>query len=189
MGGKQSTIEQKTYNSITKIASLGTQTSLLSQEQEEIKNKINELFISLTFTKIKNQVLQNKYFSIYCARISCMLCIQKQYIFVAVPIDEYEIGYINSIVNLDWTSIQTRTIKNVDFDVRLAEQSYDIIHNEILDDVIDSVSRDKNETQYMSRKYNINIKLLHDKNTSINEFADSTTVLSALNSFNCILTI
>src|SRR3989344_6622775 len=136
-------------------------TPLRSQEEltkEYLKIKIyesiNDYYRDLYLTKIKNEAK----FSVYYAKITCMLCIDKRYVVVVVPEDSFPIGIELPLNNLQWISFQTRTFQN-DIDTKLPSQNYISKKTDFMDDIIDISNREINKFTYFSRKYPIKVEI------------------------------
>lgn len=157
---------------------------------------------NLIFTKVSNNRLNNRSYSIYYAKLDCMVCTEQRYLIAIVPYDMSINGNQEKLSNLKWISFQTalfsedpefkvrRIDKSGDYMIKLNlhAQNYNVNDNEFTKSVIEVESRKDDRTIYVAKKYPIlKIELFVSKKGYKNEYADKLTVASALQTFNCTL--
>jgi len=160
-------------------------------ENEETKDMIykgiyNYFSPNLLFTKVENKRLNGKSYSIYYAKLDCMLlCNDKRYLIAIIPYDMMIGGTENKLSDLKWISFQTITfIKDPIFKIkRLSEigehtvnlelkgQNYNVNNNEITKSIIEIEKRDDDKNIYIVPKYPL-LQISLFTTTGKNEYAN-----------------
>ena len=180
-----------------------TKEELELQEQKEYVYKyILEYFSDITFTKVRNDILKGKSYSIYYAKLQCLVCTEMRYLIAIIPYDMTINGNKEKLSNLKWVSFQTILFSEdpefliQSFDesnpglikLNLKPQAYNVNDNEFTKSIIEIEQRKDDRSIYIARKYPIlKIELFNSKNGNKNEYSDKSTIASSLLSFNCVL--
>jgi|SRR5271156_323446 len=169
------------------------------------KNILNYYGTDFIFTKVDNSRLNGKAYSIYYAKLDCMLlCNDLRYIIIIVPYDMMVSGNESKLSELKWVSFQTITFnQDPEFKVKrlnefgeylvnlnLKGQGYNVNTNEFVKSIIEIEHRKDDKSIYIVKKYpmlQVALFITNKKNSSKNEFADRTTLAAALDTFNCVL--
>lgn len=198
--------EQQNNSEFYQVNEIKGKSEMEFEESKEIiyKNIINYYGTDFICTKVDNNRLNGKTYSIYYAKLDCMLlCNDKQYIIVIVPYDMMVNGNETRLSNLKWVSFQTITFtKEPEFkvqrlnefgqylvDLDLKGQGYNVNNNEFAKSIIEIESRKDDKSIYIVKKYpmlQVSLFITNKKNGK-NEYADRTTISSALQTFNCVL--
>jgi hypothetical protein len=178
----------------TKFQNFYNTQSKENEEKEKIYNEFNKIYGYLKFTKIRNEQVNNRWISIYYAHLDCMLCMEQRFIILISPIDNITNGETNTIDNIRWISFQTRTFIDINLSFKLKKQTQPMLTtDDILNEEFDIMERkmkgDKiDKSIYIAKKLPLKLELLHrGKNPSINDYADRITLISSLETYNCIL--
>lgn len=123
-------------------------------------------------------------FSVYYAKLGCMLCIDDRYIACIAENDNHEIGHQRHLSTIPWVSFQTRTIDSLP--MKLKDQTLKTVQVESFRDRIGIREKLKDRNVYYAEKTPIKIELLFDKDGSI--FSETGTIQSALDTYNCVVT-
>lgn len=164
-------------------------TSTLISEKDSISTILNSIveFFPLIFTKVQSH--PEKY-SKYVARTSSMIINETRYIIVITMGTDDLIGEevkFSDLLKEKILSIQTRTAISDTY--KIGAQSYvgHVSKTNPLNEIIDLEGSTKDKSIYISRRYPLRVELLH-KGKSEHEFADKLSLISAIESFNCIIT-
>lgn len=131
-------------------------------------------------TKIKN--VQD--YSMYLAKIHCLLSNQFRYLITFISKDNNSRGVTESLSNLYWESIQTRTMED---NHKLKSHTYAPRNMKPLTAKIDILTRDKEKSTYKCEELSLEVTLLH-KRGDVHEYNNRGTVVSALETYNTIIT-
>lgn len=130
----------------------------------------------------------NGKFSIYKAVVKCLLCSAGMRYVIAITLnDTSPIGKKVSLQNLPWLSFQTRYTE-YDDEIKLYNLltfDYNRLDNTILHDRITLTRQLKNSILYDCDNLPLTVEILKNKEDEI--FADQGTILSALETFQCLL--
>lgn len=151
-------------------------------EKDAIRKNISEYFGSLYMTKCKEM----QGYSIYYAKIGCMLCIDNQYVVLTVPNDNYRIGTMLPISDLPWNTFQTRTIKKLPINIKLTAQTPTKKINDMLNSNISVMEKLNDRFIYYCDEYPILVELLSNGTDDIS-YSDKGKVLTAIETYNCVI--
>lgn len=149
------------------------------EEKNSVKNAFIKYFGDVTMTKVK----QVNKFSLYYARIGCLLCIDDRYILTIVEHDDMQIGYERKLSAIDWTSFQTRTVDKLPMNLKTQQNRSEI--TPILLDKIKLAEKRTDKNIYMCNNYPLQIELLFSKDND--SYSESGTIQSALDTYNCVV--
>lgn len=131
--------------------------------------------------KIKN----NEYteYSVYYAKISCLLCIEERYLVCITINDVNPVGSQEYLNNIMWTSFQTRNITN--FEYKLNSQEYTAKSNDLTNSYFTLKEKTKDKYIYLSNKYQIKAEMLITEKDS--DYTTKGTLKMILESFNSVI--
>ena len=125
-------------------------------------------------------------FSVYYAKVGCLLCVENRYLVAIVKSDDKIIGYSTQLSNLDWDSFQTRTFdKILTIDNLKIQQLHASTSPNILSSRITKISETNDKTIYTSYEIPVQIELIKDDETD--NHSDNGTIKSALDTFYCVV--
>jgi hypothetical protein len=160
---------------------------------QQIRNDVSNIFKDFILVKTN----QFDDYSIYKAKVDCLLCVGGiRYIVAIVKNDNNIIGSHIPIQNLNWIVFQTRYTNKEDElkNINIPAKTYSVPKNTCLNDKIkkwidiNNTNRDKNlepKVIYKPENLPLTVELLKMKDSD--SFSDSGTVLSALELFQTIL--
>lgn len=157
----------------------------IHREKQEVRRGISDFFNGVYATKTST----NGKFSFYHAKIEeCLLCIENNYLVIVVVDDYNSIGHEEYVSNLQWVSFQTRTMNNSpkklesQKQIKLEDDSRMI---KFLNSKISSIEKKSDRQVYSCENIPIlKIELLFAENEN---YADTGTIKSALDTWNCVL--
>ena len=155
------------------------------QEKQSIRKSISDYFGNLVMTKLKKtDPTENKpSYSIYYAKIGCMLCVDDRYVIAIVESDPYPIGSQEYLSEMNWISFQTRTIEQPLSQLK-TQQTKSVMTRQITDKIhLQEKTQDRNV--YMASTLPLKIELLYT--TEDDNYSNSGTIQSALDTYNCVL--
>lgn len=138
-----------------------------------------EYFNNPTMIKIKDV----GGFSMYMSKTYCLLSKECRYLVAFIPSDGAALKTPQQLQNLRWESFQTRTMEDRHI---LPPHHYTATRNTPLMAQIKRESLTGQASTYSCEKFPIVITLLHKK--SDNEYQDTGTVVSALETYETIIT-
>lgn len=156
------------------------------QEKLAIQKSIVQYFGDAVMVKIKQtpETQHKPSYSLYYAKIGCMLCIENRYIIAVMDTDPYPIGSQQRLSEMNWISFQTRTIEKSPG--QLKTQQLKSVTTPIITDTIKLSEKRIDRNVYMSVNYPLKIELLYTKDDD--SYADNGTIQSGLDTHNCVLT-
>ncbi len=156
----------------------------INDEKKIVYNLFTEYFGDLIMTKVKQtlQVNNKPSYSLYYAKVGCLLCIDNRYVVALVENDQNPIGKQFYMSSLPWVSLQTRTLN--DFTAELRTQEYKQKSNKLLTDKINVIQKTPEKYIYMSSHFPLRIELLLTKNDQT--YANSGTIHSAIEMYNSV---
>ena len=154
-------------------------------EHKFIHEKFNEYYQSPTLLKIKD--VNN--FSMYMNKLYCLLSKECRYIVAFVDIDPNPIGFETKLIDLNWVSFQTRTIDSSEYTgFKFKYHSYEAVgRGELLAEIVRTEITDE-ASIYRCEKLNLIVTLLHTEKNTKEVYQPSGNVISALETFQTIIT-
>lgn len=155
------------------------------QERTNVQKGILNYFGDVIVTKSKEiQATQNSSaYSIYYARIGCLLCIDDRYIVVIVEGKSFPLGHETYLSSLNWTSFQTRTIEKTPLKIKTQTSPSKI--TPIIASKIKLVEKRDDRYVYFTDNVPVKVELLFTKNDD--SYAEFGTIQSALETYNCVV--
>jgi hypothetical protein len=146
----------------------------------DLHNLISTYFNNPIMTKIKDENNQ----SFYYVKIQSQLLNSYRYIITIIPQDSYPIYKRTYLQNINWISLQTRSLKT---NYNIPSITY---HNDNLDNYnIRVFDRTSNYTTYTSKDFtNIQIHVLITSN-NIYEYPEHATISNALEKYQTLINI
>lgn len=156
------------------------------QEKLAIQKSIVEYFGDAVMVKIKQipETQTKPSYSLFYAKIGCMLCVEDRYIICVIEQDPYPLGFQQRLSEMNWISFQTRTIEKSPG--QLKTQQLKSKMTSILSDKIKLSDKRTDRNVYMAATVPLKVELLYTKEDDT--YADSGTIQSALDTYNCVLT-
>lgn len=150
---------------------------------EELKNKVRDGIVSYygnpTMKKGKNQ---NGY-SVYYARIGCLLCLEDRYILAVIKDDNPALGESRFLSQLKWVNFQSRILEEPPLSLRAQDMAYGV--SDILNEKIQLDKKLEDRNIYNS-VLPLRIELLYNEESK--DFSSSGTLRTALETYTCSLT-
>jgi hypothetical protein len=140
----------------------------------------------MTKLKLIDMPDANKRYSMYYAKLGCLLCVDDRYIVAIVQDDGYPIGTQQYISDLNWISFQTRTLDQKQVPGQIKSQDLKTTLNPVVTDKIQMVERKEDRMVYFSNTHPVQVELLFTKD--YDTYAENGTIQSALETYNCVLT-
>jgi len=158
------------------------------QERSNVQNGMVEYFGDLVVTKCKEipETHNSSAYSVYYARIGCLLCIDDRYIVVIVEGKSFPVGHQTYLSSLNWMSFQTRTIEKAprDLKTQTTKPADSKISTVIASKIKLSEKRDDRYV-YFTDSAPVKVELLFTKNDD--SYAEFGTIQSALETYNCVV--
>lgn len=151
-----------------------------NSETESVYTYFVEYFENPTMTKIKNMME----LSMYLTKIECLLTNEFRYIIVLVDEDNLPLGAQKLLSNLQWKSIQTRTLSE---NHSIPIHKYNPTNNSPLNRTITRTHLLDESSTYVCQELSITITLLHKKDK--NDYRSEGKVINALETYQTIITI
>jgi hypothetical protein len=150
-------------------------------EIDSVYSLFNKYFDNPLLVKTKD--INN--LSMYIVKVYCLLSTQCRYIIALVPLDTKNVGDKQYLDSLRWVSLQTRTLDQMN---DVPSHSYLVKKGGELNSEIVRIKKDQRCSTYKCDKLPISITLLH-KDKSIYEYQDKGIVISALETYQTIITL
>lgn len=156
-------------------------TKLFSDPEKEY---VYSLFVSYFDNIALEKVRDEDLFSIYMARFPCLLLNEQRYIVLMTPKDNFPPSYVQSLDQLRWVSLQTRTLQNEYPD--LIQQSFQQKQQASYKKKLSIVSRSNNISVYDVQDLPLRVSLLHTKGNEY-EYPNQGNLISALETYRTII--
>lgn len=149
-------------------------------EHDALLDYFDDYFNHPTLYKIKN--IEDKY-SLYMVKTYCLLNTQCRYIIIIIPIDSNPLHTPLQMRGIKWISLQTRELSD---NHKIPSHNYQPSSFSPLNKKIERVEQTENSSTYFCTEYPLTVKLLQKK--GINEFQSKGTLISALETYQTIIT-
>ena len=157
---------------------------VINPQYDPSKNYIYEAFIEYfgnpVLTKIKNV---NNY-SVYMIKIHSMIGKSYRYLILFVDKDVNEFGTTKNMADIEWVSLQTRTLEDHH---DLKSHRYQPRHMPPLNQKITIKTQNENQSTYNAESFPVVITLLHTRKKNTFQYQPSGTIVSALETFQTII--
>lgn len=141
---------------------------------------ITEYFSNPVMTKVKNI---NSY-TMYVVKIHAVLGIEHRYIMVFISKNENEIGSKKSLGELNWISLQTRTLTD---EHKVETHSYNPTRYPPLNKNISLIEKNERQYLYSVESFPLSVVLI-PKSKKEQEYNDKGNLIMALETYQTILT-
>jgi len=155
--------------------------SIIDNYISEINLNLIEYFDNPTMVKMKN--VNN--LSMYMTKNYCLLSQDCRYIVIFVTEDNLPIKTKKLMSELDWISIQTRTLNE---NYNLDSHFYNPVNKGPLKEYIYCIEKKQEYSIYSCEKFPIKITIFNTKKNEENPYQDKSTIISALETYNTIIT-
>ncbi len=157
-------------------------------DRDKVYSAFVKYFDDIQMTKMRNKYQMSngigKWFSIYYAKINCLLCLDNRYCVVITPGDSIPSGTNIPLSSLQWESFQTRSFENLE--ETLENRMYST-SNSFLKDPLKVRTRSKTSTIYLSKNYPLKVEIIHAKDVVEHEYPDEGYLDKALETYNCVV--
>ena len=148
-----------------------------------VKEYTYRLFADYYDNMILYKVKDDGDFSVYMARLQCLLLNEQRYLIALVPRDQFPPMYRQSLENLRWMSLQ---IRNLEEGYELEPQSYQMKRTPDFQRRIKISTRDQDVSTYTIDDLPIQVSLLHMRGQEY-EYPNEGSLISALETFRTII--
>lgn len=139
-----------------------------------------DYFNNPTVTKIKNV----EQFSVYMVKIFSMIGNAYRYLVLFVNIDSNNIGFKQSMKDLEWISLQTRTLEDY-HDIPI--HRYKAVTNiPELNQSLHIKTRDEKQSMYECENVPLVVTLLHTRKNYVMQYPNKGSIVSALETYQTI---
>jgi len=151
-------------------------------DYENMYKSFSDYFANPLMTKIKNVDL----FSMYASKTHCLLSRECRYILVFRDIDSKQLGSTENLRDINWKSIQTRTMADYH---NIPPHPYTAENKGPLREIISRVDKNDKHSTYTCNNFPIKISILHTKKKGMHDYQDKGTIISALETWQTIVTL
>ena len=157
--------------------------SSFDPQVDEDKNSVYKLFRWYFDDPVFSKVRQSDDHAIYMARMDPLLSNEYRYLVAIVENDRSPVDTKNSLGNLKWVSLQTRSLPDL---YTMPKQGYSRKKEPPMTDPISRVHQDPKQSAYTTERLPIKITLLHRKDKD--EYSERGTIISALETYQTVVT-
>lgn len=148
--------------------------------KNHVYDAFHEYFNNPVMTKIKN--VSN--FTLYMTKIHCMLGNSFRYLILFIQRDVNKVGTEKRMSELDWVSLQTRTLEDHH---DLKQHSYQVRKTPALSHKINITDRTEQKSTYTVDVFPLTLTLLHTRKNNSYQYQPTGTIVSALETFQTII--
>lgn len=150
---------------------------------DPVKEYTFQLFTNYYDNMIMYKIKDDDKFSIYMAKLQCLLLNEQRFLIAITPRDQYPPLYQKRLEELRWVSLQIRNLEEI-YDIK--PQSYNMKRTPDFQRKIKVSSRTTDITTYTVENLPIKISLLHTRNDEY-EYPNEGSLISALETFRTII--
>lgn len=150
---------------------------------DPVKEYTYRLFAEYYDNMVLIKVRDDSDFSVYMARLQCLLLNEQRYLIALVPRDQFPPMYRQSLENLRWMSLQVRNLEEV---YELEPQSYQMKRTPDFQRRIKISTRNSDVSTYTIDDLPIQVSLLHTRGQEY-EYPNEGSLISALETFRTII--
>jgi hypothetical protein len=147
--------------------------------KEYVYQLFTEYYDNMTLRKVKD----DDKFSVYMARLQCLLLNEQRYLIAVIPRDQFPPSHQKPLENLRWVSLQ---IRNLEEEYSIQPQTYNMKRTQDFQRRIKVESRNENVTTYNVQDLPIKLSLLHTRGQEY-EYPNEGSLISALETFRTII--
>lgn len=166
------------------MAHYGTLLNAFDPVKEEKTRSMYDSFTEYFKDPVMTKTKDVEKYSMYICKLYCLLSNECRYIIVFVDNDETPIGNTARLSELQWISLQTRTMPD---QYSLISHGYQPRRLESLNKAINRTNITDEYSTYSSPDYPITVTLLHTKTNT--QYQPTGTIVAALETFQTIITI
>lgn len=157
---------------------------VINSSYDPEKNKVFESFVEYFNNPLMVKIKNVSNFSMYCVKIYAMLGNAYRYLIVLTERDFEEIGFKKHLKDIEWVSLQTRTLQEKHI---VPTHSYQNNLKPPLNDKIIVQTRTEDSSTYKSENLPLVITLLNTRKNNKHQYSPSGTIVSALETFQTII--
>jgi hypothetical protein len=159
---------------------------LINSEYEDIETyDIYSVFAKYFENPMMTKLKDMDRFSMYYARNTAILGSTFRYLIAVVPKNGVPFGTNERLNNLNWVSLQTRTLEDK---YNVQTYSYTPTISEPLNQLINMVSQDEQMTIYScSKMYKIEISLVHTRKNNVFQYPPTGNICAALETYQTVI--
>lgn len=150
---------------------------------DPVKEYTYRLFADYYDNMVLSKVKDDGDFSVYMARIQCLLLNEQRYLIALVPRDQFPPLYRQSLGSLRWMSLQ---IRNLEEGYELEPQSYQMKRTPDFQRRLKVITRNVDVSTYTTDDLPIQVSLLHSRGQEY-EYPNEGSLISALETFRTII--
>jgi len=150
---------------------------------DPVKEYVYQLFTEYYDNMTLHKVKDDDKFSVYMARLQCLLLNEQRYLIAVIPRDQFPPSYQKKLENLRWVSLQ---IRNLEEEYSIQPQSYNMKRTQDFQRRIKVETRNENVTTYNVQDLPIKLSLLHTRGHEY-EYPNEGSLISALETFRTII--
>jgi hypothetical protein len=151
---------------------------------DPIKTHVYDLFTEYFNNPVMTKIKDIGEYSMYMTRIHAMLGNATRYLVAFVSKNDLSIGKTDNLTNLQWVSIQTRTLEDVH---KIPSHLYTARKFKPFMDKIKLTSQDEEQTVYNTPNLPLIVTLLHTRKDNVYQYQPSGTIVSALETYQTII--
>jgi len=152
------------------------------------KDHIYALFVKYFNNPKMVKIKDTSLYTMYICKLYCLLNRECRFIILFVDKNDLPIGTIDTLDNLQWVSLQTRTLPETEYPDIDVVHGYQAVAQGALTAIINRVKIEDPASTYTCEDIPIIITLLHtDKNTK-ESYQNKGSVINALETFQTIIT-
>jgi hypothetical protein len=157
---------------------------VINQQYDPSKNHVYEAFVEYFNNPVLTKIKNVSEFTVYMARIHSMLGNSYRYLILFVPRDVNVTGEEKVMKELEWVSLQTRTLEDQH---DLKKHSYNARQLKELTKKIRIDTRSEKQSIYKVDDYPLTVTLLHTRKNNTYQYQPIGTIVSALETFQTII--
>jgi hypothetical protein len=157
---------------------------VINPQYDPSKNHVYEAFCEYYQNPVLTKIKNVNDFTVYMAKIHSLLGNAYRYLILFVHRDVNITGTEKRMNELDWVSLQTRTLED-HHDLR--SHSYQVRMIPDLGQKINIETRDEQKSTYKAEKFPLIVTLLHTRKNNSYQYQPTGTIVSALETFQTII--
>lgn len=150
------------------------------------REPIYDMFTKYLNNPVMSKIKNDNNLSMYLTKTYCLTSTTCRYIIAFVPINKSSIGSIENLSELNWVSLQTRTLEEKFQNI--GPHGYTPQEKGPLMSKIHRTKITKEASTYQCEDYPLIITLLHDTKKNSDSYQTSGNIILALESWNTIIT-
>jgi hypothetical protein len=148
--------------------------------KDNVYESFSDYFNNPILTKIKN--VDN--YTVYMTRIHTMIGNSYRYLILFVDIDTDMLKTTKNMKELEWISLQTRTLED---DHDLKQHTYQVSQKPPLNQKIHVKTQNEKQSVYHSENFPLVITMLHTRKNNHYQYQPTGTIISALETFQTVI--